>query len=182
MRKVVFVAGAHGAGKGHFCTNLAPHINANHVAASSLIRNRKNLGDAKAISGIGQNQAILVEELRSFESHQPVVLLDGHFCLYDQRFNIEFLPSELFQALAINYIIVLTCDPDEILSRLYDRDDQKSGLSIEHVERLQTAEREHARCVSNTLGTQLVEIDVTTELQQSSLSDLAANIRESIGI
>lgn len=176
-RAVVFVAGAHGAGKGHFCTNLAPLINAQHLSASSLIRNRKNIGAAKAIVGIDQNQTILVEELRRFESHKSVILLDGHFCLFNEEFYIKQLPSKLFELLSIDYVVLLTCDPTEILNRLQNRDNHASGLSVNNIKCLQAAERTHSRNVSDALCIPVTEIDVTTEPLDLRLSELASEIR-----
>ena len=46
-RRIVFVAGVHGVGKGYLCGRLAPMIDGEHLSASNLIKNRKVLGQKK---------------------------------------------------------------------------------------------------------------------------------------
>nr|VFJ42513.1 MAG: adenylate kinase [Candidatus Kentron sp. DK] len=180
-RKIIFVAGAHGAGKGHLCSKLAPRLNAHHITASDLIRNRKTFGEAKAISGIDANQSILVEELKVFETTSSIVLLDGHCCLYNTAFEIEPLPLEVFRALNVVCVILLTCDPAEIMARLIKRDQKTSGFSLERVERLQSAEQTHAREVSEMLHIPLTKLDVTEEPTTDTLDALASDIKRMVG-
>nr|VFK61483.1 MAG: adenylate kinase [Candidatus Kentron sp. UNK]VFK69103.1 MAG: adenylate kinase [Candidatus Kentron sp. UNK] len=180
-RNIIFIAGAHGVGKRHLCEQLAPRLDARHVAASDLIRNRRTFGEAKAISGIDANQAILVEELTAFKTTKSMVLLDGHFCLYNADFEIEPLPSEVFRALNVAYTVLLTCNPAEIMARLIKRDRKTSGFSLEKVERLQLAEQRHAREISEALHIPLTELDVTEKPTPNALDTLASDIKREIG-
>ena len=146
---IIFVAGVHGAGKDSLCERLGPTIGGEHVTASGLIRKRKSLGVAKAIAGIDANQSILVEELEYFETNKPYILLDGHFCLFNTKFEIQLLPITLFRALKIAYILLLTCSPRVILERLNDRDKGESNLTLHNCENLQNAEVNQAKKVSS---------------------------------
>nr|VFJ44608.1 MAG: adenylate kinase [Candidatus Kentron sp. FW]VFJ54223.1 MAG: adenylate kinase [Candidatus Kentron sp. FW] len=179
-RRIVFVAGSHGTGKGYLCEKLAPWLDAQHVVASDLIRNRRTFGETKAISGIDANQSILIEELKAFETTKSIVLLDGHFCLYNAVFKIESLPPEVFRALNVAYAILLTCDPAVIITRLLKRDQRTSGFSLERVEQLQIAEQRHARKISGTLHIPLTELDVTEEPTSDALDRLASDIKREI--
>jgi len=176
-RPVVFAAGVHGVGKGYLCGSLAPIIDGEHITASSLIKNRKELGSAKAISGIDANQAILVEELAKFDTAKPVVLLDGHFCLYNKEFEIEFLSPVLFKELNVSYIVMLICSPSVVIDRLMKRDQNIANLSIFHIEQLQNAELKHSRVISELLDIPIELIDVTDDMT-SDLVDLSGKIKE----
>ena len=177
-KPVVFAAGVHGVGKGYLCGKLASIIDGEHITASNLIKNRKKLGSAKAISGIDANQAILVEELAKFDTAKPVVLLDGHFCLYNKEFEIEFLPPALFKELNVSYIVMLICSPSVIIGRLMKRDKNIANLSIFHIDQLQKAELKHSHVISELLNIPITLIDVTDDTT-SDLTDLSCKIRES---
>ena len=158
-----FVGGAHGAGKGHFCSTLAPRIKAEHHSASSLIRGRKDIGPAKAIDGIDDNQTILVEEFFKVQATQDRVILDGHFCLYNLRMEIEPIPAEVYRLLGINHILLLTAEPEIIYSRLKKRDGSNLGLTLDQIANLQEAEALHAQKVGVSLGLSLVQLDISAE-------------------
>jgi len=162
-KRNVFVAGVHGVGKGYLCGKLAPMLDGVHITASSLIKGRKALGVAKAITGIDANQAILVEELAKFKAASPFVLLDGHFCLYNKEYEIEPIDVRLFKELSVAYIVMLTCAPSIILNRLVRRDNNASNLSIFHLEKLQNAEIEHSRLISWKLNVPITFLDVSSE-------------------
>ncbi|MDD2468893.1 MAG: ATP-binding protein [Desulfobulbus sp.] len=175
IRRVVFVAGVHGVGKGYFCDRLSLLIDGEHVTASSLIKGRKELGESKAISGIDANQAMLIEELGKLDVSKPFVLLDGHFCLYNKLYEIQPINRFLFKELNVAYIVMLICDPSVILNRLVQRDNNVSNLSMHHLEKLQNAEVEHARLVSGMLNVPLTFLDVSGD-GISSLSELSEEI------
>ncbi|WP_148715043.1 AAA family ATPase [Chitinolyticbacter meiyuanensis] len=171
MNKITaFVGGAHGAGKGHFCSALAPRIKAEHYSASSLIRGRKDIGPAKAVDGIDNNQAILIEEFSKLQATTPRVILDGHFCLYNLRMEIEPIPAEVYRLLGINHILLLTAEPEIIYSRLQQRDGSNVSLSIQQVANLQEAEAQHAHKVGVSLGLTVLQLDVGGEGITSALN------------
>jgi adenylate kinase len=174
---IIFIGGAHGVGKGHFCERLAPLVDGDHVTASDLIRNRKTMGPVKAIPGIDSNQAILVEELARYSTSKSCVLLDGHFCLYDTTMKLETLPIELYRALRVSYIILLSCLPEIILERLFLRDGNRSGLSLENIEQLRRAEIAHARRVAQTLDVPITEFDVSEENAPLKLDVLVTQLK-----
>nr|WP_321465128.1 ATP-binding protein [uncultured Desulfobulbus sp.] len=175
-RRIVFVAGVHGVGKGYFCGKLAPILDGLHITASSLIKGRKKLGAAKAISGIDENQAVLVEELAKCKTASPFILLDGHFCLYNKEYEICPIAPCLFNELNVDYIVMLTCIPSVILDRLIRRDKNVSKLSIDKLEKLQTAEVEHSRLVANEINVPITFLDVSGD-DLSFLPGLAEMIR-----
>ena len=175
-KNIVFVAGVHGVGKGYLCSRLAPMIDGEHVTASSLIRNRKALGPAKAISGIDANQDILVEELSKFQTAKSVVILDGHFCLYNKEFKIENLSLSLFKELHVSYIVILTCSPALIFESLINRDKDISQFSLSRIAQLQDAELNQSDIISKALCVPIMSIDVTT-VTTSDLARLSSDIK-----
>ncbi|MBM9614711.1 AAA family ATPase [Desulfobulbus rhabdoformis] len=160
-RRIVFVAGVHGVGKGYLCDRLTSMIDGEHVTASGLIKGRKELGVAKAISGIDANQAILVEELAKFKTTSPFVLLDGHFCLYNQEYEVSSIAPRLFKELNVAYIVMITCAPSVILNRLINRDKNVSNLSTTQLEKLQNSEVEHSRLVAEEINVPITFLDVS---------------------
>lgn len=175
-RRIVFVAGVHGVGKGYLCGKLAPMLGGVHITASSLIKGRKEMGVAKAISGIDANQAILVEELAKFKTTSSFVLLDGHFCLYNQVYEVRPIAPRLFNELNVAYIVMLTCAPTVILNRLIQRDKNVSNLSIYQLEKLQNSEVEHSRLVAEEINAPITFLDVSGD-DLSYLPGLAEMIR-----
>ena len=176
-RKIIFIAGAHGTGKGYICEKLAPIIGGEHVTASGLIQNRKTLGKAKAIAGIDTNQSILVEELEKIQTLAPYILLDGHFCLFNTNFEIQVLPISLFRALNINYILLLTCSPQIVVERLHDREKGESDLSLSDSESLQNAEVNQAHKVSSAVQIPLTEYDTSSGSTADIIDALVETIK-----
>ena len=179
---IFFVAGSHGVGKGHFCRKLSSLIDGDHVTASSLIRKRRKMGVAKAISGIDQNQSILVEELNRYRTSRSCILLDGHFCLYNTKMDIEVLPIELYKALNLSYIVLLTCLPAIIFKRLNQRDGNKSGLSQGDIDRLQDEEIDHAHTIAHSLKIPITQLDVSDEEIVQRLNVLLTKLRGRYGL
>jgi adenylate kinase len=174
---IIFVGGAHGVGKGYFCRRVAPLIDADHVAASDLIRNRKAMGPAKAIPGIDANQNILIEELCRYRTSKPFVILDGHFCLYNASMKLEILPIDLYRALRVSFLVLLICTPAVIVERLFLRDRNNSGLSLDDIGQLQKAEIEHARKVALSLNVPIAELDVSADIAPMDLDVLATELK-----
>lgn len=178
-RRIVFIAGVHGVGKGYLCGRLAPMINGEHLTASNLIKNRKVLGEKKAISGIDENQSILVDELAAFKTEKPYILLDGHFCLYNEKHEIELLPEILFEKLNVAYIVTLICPPSTIMERLVNRDKNISNLSLNHIYKLQKFEIEQSHKISNFLKIQNELINVYGDITVY-ISKLSINIKKNM--
>lgn len=176
-RKIIFVAGVHGVGKGYCCERLGPIIDGQHIKASGLIRNRKSLGAAKAIEGIDANQSILVEELEQYESEKPYILLDGHFCLFNTKLEIQFLPIALFRELNIDFILLLTCAPKLVMERLSSRDKGASNLTLLNSDKLQNAEISHAYEVSSNLQIPLTKLDTSADVTSKDIEILLEIIK-----
>ncbi len=176
-RNIIFIAGVHGVGKGYCCKKLAPIIDGQHISASGLIRNRKSLGAAKTVEGIDVNQSILIEELENYKSDKPYILLDGHFCLFNTKLEIQFLPLVLFSELKIDSILLLTCAPKIIMERLNDRDQGSPNLTRANIEKLQDAEITHANEISLTLRIPLKELDTSTNITSEDIDVLYENIK-----
>lgn len=175
-KNVSFVTGAHGVGKGYLCGKLAPMLNAEHITASSLIRKRKLLGPAKAVEGIEANQIMLIEEFFGLSTAKPIILLDGHLCLYDSRNKINALPVSLFLELGVKSIVLVVCDPNEIFARINKRDHGMSALSLNQLDVLQAAEKECSQLISQSLCIPLIEVECTQELTSEALKSVANKI------
>lgn len=176
LNPVIFVAGAHGVGKSQFCSRLSPLLNATHLTASSLIRQHKDIGSQKAISGIEDNQTVLVSAVNEFKCPNSYILLDGHICLFNEHFELQKLPPSLFLALNVKAIIVLRCPPTVIYERLNERDGHASNLSIESIELLQRSELQRAEEISHDLKVEMYPISTEKHLSDSQLEKLVVDI------
>src|SRR5690606_21029705 len=122
--QLIFIAGIHGVGKSTFCREIEKTVGGVSVSASSLIKRGAKLNENKIVDNLKSNQSILLNELAKERSKEPLVLLDGHFCLFGQNYSIEKIPLEIFKAIAPTKIVVLFDDIEIIKDRIDERDNQ----------------------------------------------------------
>ena len=126
---IVFVGGVHAVGKTTICQKVGSEINIPHYSASDLIKSESaSKFSRKGISVINMkaNQNLLLDAINKLPTFDdPVVLLDGHFTLVDEKENIKNIDLEVFQNLNIRGIIVLCDQVKNISSRFEMRDGEK---------------------------------------------------------
>lgn len=163
-RILAFVGGIHGVGKTTLASKLCNELNLKHLSAGELIReaqsDRPKAG--KAVSDIPSNQELLLSGLAKRGGSSDRIVLDGHFCVFDQHYCPAIIPIEVFRALGPENLIVITDEPSEIYQRQKMRDG--NAIPLEALAALQTAELAHAQLVANTIGVPLSTIPLTDSL------------------
>ncbi len=141
MKKVVFISGVHGSGKGTLCHALNNLSGINSYSASSLIKSNSDyIEDSKFIDSADKNQAALIRGLSKLTDDK--LLLDGHFCLLNKSKEIVKLDYSVFDAMELSLVVYVECEPVELSRRLMMRDGVNFSVDLLHL--FQSAEYEHA--------------------------------------
>jgi len=167
--KLIFIAGIHGVGKSTFCNNLqSQYPNLKCFSASKLIKNYKPnaFTESKQVSDIDGNQDILIKALKSQETSKDLILLDGHFCLFDSDFIPQKISQDVFLKLNMDIIILLTAPVEIIIERMKNRDDKLHSAGS--FTALQTLEMTAAKDIAENLNIPLFilthqEISINSE-------------------
>tara|TARA_B100000586_G_C19947619_1_gene358260 strand:- start:113 stop:661 length:549 start_codon:yes stop_codon:yes gene_type:complete len=159
-KQLIFIAGIHGVGKSTFCNlfkNLHPNLD--YFSASTLIKNYKAnaFTQSKQVPDIDTNQDILISALSSQKDTKDLILLDGHFCLFDSEFNPQEIPIEVFTKLKMNIIILLTAPIELIVERMKDRDGKSHSIS--ELSKLQDLEVLSANRIAEKLNIPLLTFE-----------------------
>lgn len=165
---IFFVGGIHGAGKGKTCADLSKNLGLEYLSASELI-NWLQLSPEKGnknVSDIPATQELLVSSLKSILSPKKKYILDGHFCLFNHRGDIQNIAPKVFQTIAPIAILVITCEPAVIQKRLVERDNKMYRLSSLH--RMQRNEIEHGQLIAQIEGVpfHIVKCDEVKTLEE----------------
>ena len=151
--QLIFIAGIHGVGKSTFCNRFkAIHDNLDCFSASSLIKNYKSnaFTSSKQVPDIDSNQDILINALASQQTTKDLILLDGHFCLFDGEFIPQEISSEVFIKLNMDVIILLTAPIELIIERMKSRDGKHH--SFKKLSELQNLEIAAAQKIAKKLN------------------------------
>lgn len=154
----IFVTGIYGVGKSALCRYLEERYEIEYLVASQLIYSylQKQPPLDKRISGIEQNQYVLVKALKEHPVGSSNQVLEGHSCLLNQRNEIEYIPETIFDELCLSGILLLTRNILNIVETLQNRDQIKYDANV--LERLQCAEIEYVKILSKKLDVPLIEI------------------------
>lgn len=152
---IIFVGGAHGVGKSSLCGQAANALNLTHLSAGKLIQefHSENSGSTKLVGDVTGNQDALLRQLAKYGDKEQVILLDGHFCVFDTDRRVQPIPLNIFTRISPVGLILVTEKAEEIERRLSERDG--SSFSIEEVTRLCDGERKHASSISMSLNVPL---------------------------
>lgn len=165
---IVFIGGIHGVGKGTLCENIASKLNIIHLTSSEVLRWSDYTTDStnKCVADIPATQNRLLVNLGKIVQPEQTYLLDGHFCLFNDKGEIEKIPDETFIEINPMKLILVTENPEVIGSRLSQRDGK--GYDICLLKRMQELEKEHALHISSLLNIKMYEIqsDSYTELEE----------------
>lgn len=158
---MIFVSGIHGVGKTYFCDMLKEKLRIETYSASQLIEKRKNtrFSRQKHVSDIDQNQVFLLEAIEELREAGYEFVLDGHFCLLNERGVITRISKETYISLKPDAMILLTEEPSVIADRRSLRDGVKQELS--EISAFQEAEREYAVEIAT-------ELDIPLEISSGA--------------
>lgn len=165
-KKIVFVAGVHGVGKTTYCKEFSKSLKLPHFSASDIIRSQKASAiqsNTKSVKDTGKNQDLLLQGIESLELKNKEIILDGHFVLL-QNNEIKRLPLSTYQGLRLKKIILLSDAPENIYKRITARDID-SQFSVQLINKMQIAETEYAKEVSQVLD---IGLEIVTIIDKSN--------------
>jgi adenylate kinase len=160
---IIFVAGAHGAGKTFATKPACQKLGLVHATASQLIKEER--GEAtwdgtKMVSDVDQNQAALIAAVRRIRESGMTLVIDGHFVLRRAPSIHEKLPIDVFRALECSSILLIRSPVPVLLERLHARQDM-SWTEAELAD-FSEAEGAHSVEVAETLGIPFRTLDSPT--------------------
>ena len=155
---ILFVGGIHGVGKGTLCRNVASELNIIHLTASEVLKWSDFTIDStdKCVADIPATQNRLLVNLEKIVQPEQTYLLDGHFCLFNDKGKIEKVPNETFIEINPMKLVLVTENPEIIGGRLSQRDGKEYDVC--HLKRMQELEKEHALHISKLLNIEMFEI------------------------
>lgn len=152
--KVIFVSGVHGVGKTSMCESYQTNEMFTCQSAGNLIRTAraKSTPDrTKDVRNIDDNQQLLIKAVSNIKNSGKLLLLDGHFAIWDSEHLPTAIDTKVFIDLGIDSIITIHDEPHLIAERINSRD-QSSSITPSEIDALQKIEIEQANQVANTLG------------------------------
>ena len=156
-KKIIFVGGIHGVGKGTICKKLAVDYNFEHLSASQVLK-WSEISDLKnkIVQNLDTTQDRLLTNLSLIIKPNKKYLLDGHFNLLNSEVEPIKIDESTFIGIRPDSIILLTCEPKTIYDRLKQRDSSSYELNI--LEKMQHMEIEHAEYISKQLNIPLFKV------------------------
>jgi adenylate kinase len=128
----------------------------------------------KRVADIDGNQERLLRALARYQASLNTIILDGHFCLRNERGESEPVPAAVFRRLSATAFLLLSEDPEQIAARLSARDSRQHQL--ESIVGLMACEQSTAKRLSKRLRVPL------KLLRGTSAVDDAANFISSLPI
>lgn len=160
----IFVGGVHGAGKGLLCSQLVTRFMSEYVSVSKLLKWESRL---KLVKDVYRNQMILKELLESSTRNDSSYIIDGHFALWNDNYECEIVPLELFLLLKLSAIIITTCESETIQKRIKQRDGILYNLG--DIKKLQSLEIKQAKFVADSLAIPLIIVDTTKNINFNNI-------------
>jgi adenylate kinase len=154
-RRIFFLGGIHGVGKGSLCKLFSSRLNIECLTASRLINWAELNEDPinKSVSNIGFTQERLIVALNSYCEENGTYVLDGHFCLLDKNNEPTGIADEVFIKINPEVLLLLTAPVQIIKQRLEKRDRRSYDVGL--IERMQEFEISYAKSISNLLNCEL---------------------------
>ena len=151
----IFVAGSYGVGKSTLCDALSMVLGIPAYSAGDLISNinGEQYGANKAVKNKEKNQKTLAVEVKKKLEQYPIILLAGHFCIFNELNQVEKLPYSVFWEIALEQILLLEANPERIIYNLNSRN--KKQYEHIQIERLLKEERKAAEDISKQYGCSL---------------------------
>ena len=164
---MIFVSGVHGVGKSYFCNLVKELTGIETYSACTLIAEKKQSGFAKdkLIPDIDDNQQFLLLAVNELKASGRDFILDGHFCLLNASNKVQRISYDTFAMLKPDAIVLLTENPEIIVSRRRKRDGIE--IAVESVENFQREERLYADEVAKNIGAKLFISKGTDDIMQA---------------
>lgn len=164
---IFFVGGIHGSGKGTLCKRLSEITEYPHYSASDLLLWNEVSSDStnKKVKDISFTQTRLINGLKHVLLQHSRIILDGHFCLFNDFGEVERIEQKVFFEIAPSMILFVGDKPETIQNRLNSRDKRIYPLQV--LNEMQINEQNYSKEVSA-----LLEIPYF-QLNSENLTDIA---------
>lgn len=159
-KNIIFIGGIHGVGKTFYSNNLSKCSNIPHYSCSELISRFKSIDNkTKLTKNINENQSLLKLAVDSYLSPNNKYILDGHFCLINDKGEICRVPEKIFLELNMSNIIVLENDCNKIIDNLKRRDNRVYSKSL--ISSFQNEEILYAKYIAQLLNISIEIINLS---------------------
>ena len=165
---IIFMGGIHGVGKSTICQHICRELDMEYLSASELL----NWGDInddaknKKVKDIPYTQNRLIVGLSNTIQKGHFYLLDGHYCLLNEKAEVEKISLEIFMQINPKALGIILGDIREIKTRLNMRDDKNYDFGL--LERLQNSELDYAKELSVALKVPLYKVESNDGLNISN--------------
>lgn len=159
----VFVGGVHGVGKTTFLNGTLKQLGFASFSASDLIKRQElPTRNDKTVDDVAKNQVgLAIESSKESEKHR-LYAIDGHFTLLSNEKTVLKIPVEVFSALHLDCLILLSSSCEEIQARLNSRDGTTWSKSL--IRAFVRKEELQAKTVSAKLGIPLLKLSIPNPL------------------
>ena len=177
---LIFLAGVHGTGKGHFCERLLRISSWQYLSASALLKWSEYAADPKnkEVMSIPDTQQRLLAGLEKACLPGGRYLLDGHLTLLDREGQVTRIDRQVFERIQPKAIILKTESAGVVQERLNARDGRTYSLAL--IERMLSEESIYAKELASHLKAPLFEINAMNEEEMLAVvGNLADQIERS---
>ena len=180
MMRLVGLLGISGVGKSTLLKKLSDPLSFQHLQASTLIKEGRQIAESVAVSidnlrnaNIDENQHFLTSGfLKAVDPKAEIVILDGHSVI-DTPSGLVPIEATVFAKLGITKIIFLADDPTEIFSRRSgDSSRGRPERTIDELRQYQDAAILNACKICLELGVPLI---VVSPSQQGYISHVLSS-------
>ncbi len=157
-KRIVFVGGIHGVGKGTICKAIAKECAIPHYSASQLLKwTEISTEQNKRVTDFDETQERLLKGIENTIQNNVLSLLDGHFILLNKEGIPEIIDEQIFIKIHPIAIGVVTKKPELIKEQLENRDNKEYDLNI--LMEMQRLELSHSKYISKKLKLPFFEIN-----------------------
>lgn len=151
LDNIVFIGGIHGVGKSTICQQICSELNMEYLSASELLKWEDINDDAKnkKVKDIPFTQNRLIAGLSNTIQKGHFYLLDGHYCLLNEKAEVEKISVDIFMQINPKALGLILGDIREIKTRLDLRDHKNYDFRL--LEHLQNSELDYAKELSVAL-------------------------------
>lgn len=156
-RKIIFLGGIHGVGKGTLAKKISSQFSLQHLSASEVLKwNEISKSGNKKVFNFTTTQERLLYNLELITQPENFYLLDGHFVLLNSKGDPEKIDESTFIAINPISIILLTSTPRVIAEQLRKRDGVQYDLGT--LKKMQEMEWDHSFHIAKKLNIPFLEV------------------------
>jgi len=156
-KKIIFIGGIHGVGKGTFCQKIFDSYQVEWFSASDLLRwSEISTKENKRVADFDETQQRLLQGIKNRVPNNKLSLLDGHFCLLNNDGIPEVINEEVFYQIRPMAIGIISSNLNIVKGRLESRD--RKTYNLDTLSNMQKMEIEHSKKISLHLDIPFFEI------------------------